>query len=187
MNRRLLIDQLTAYRAGDFILPEEFADVEKTVEFVQTHPQCFDRELEVGHVTGSAWILNPSKSKALLTHHKKLGIWVQLGGHADGEADVAAVALREGCEESGLPGLNQLLPGIFDVDIHLIPAGQHEPAHLHYDVRFAFDYRGSENIRVSEESKELAWVALEEIGVLTGERSISRMIEKTASLLTLSK
>ena len=122
----------------------------------------------------------------LLTHHRKLDIWVQLGGHADGEADVASVARREGLEESGLgslqlldcaPGESLQGPGIFDVDIHRIPARKSEPEHLHFDVRYAFQ-AGGLDVRVSEESHDLAWVPIDGLDAVTREESMLRMARK---------
>lgn len=80
--------------------PDEVAVVAKIRAFVETHADCFCRELKIGHITGSAWILNAAHTHVLLTHHKKLNIWVQLGGHADGESNVGLVAFKEAEEES---------------------------------------------------------------------------------------
>jgi len=92
----------------------------------------------------------------LLTHHRKLRRWLQLGGHADGERDLAAVALREAEEESGLHGLT-IIPDIFDLDRHWIPAHGHTPGHWHYDVRYMVRAGADEAFVVSAESLDLAW------------------------------
>jgi 8-oxo-dGTP pyrophosphatase MutT (NUDIX family) len=92
-------------------------------------------EAERGHVTGSAWIVNHDGSKVVLLHHAKLGIWVQPGGHCDGETDVAQVALREAREETGLE-VSLLDEAIFDVDVHRIPEYWNTPEHFHFDIRF---------------------------------------------------
>src|SRR5207253_2429971 len=111
---------------------------ERIVRFVEEHADCFDRSLVVGHITGSAWIVDPARSRCLLTHHRKLDRWLQLGGHADGEADVLAVAMREAREESGLTSLRAVSTAIFDCDVHAIPErkAEREHYHYHYDVRF---------------------------------------------------
>jgi 8-oxo-dGTP pyrophosphatase MutT (NUDIX family) len=93
----------------------------------------------------------------LLTHHRKLGLWLQLGGHADGDSDLARVALKEAEEESGLRDL-ALAPGIFDLDRHWIPQHREVPPHWHYDVRFVVRAYGDEEaFVVSDESHDLAW------------------------------
>lgn len=124
--------------------------------FLASAPEVFERSHAVGHFTGSAWLVSADGERVLLTLHRKLGRWLQLGGHADGDRDLARVALREGEEESGLRDL-VVEPGIFDLDRHLIPMRGDEPAHWHYDVRYVVRATGSEAFAVSEESLELAW------------------------------
>lgn len=119
----------------------------------------FHRENVAGHFTGSAWLVDRSGERVLLTHHRKLQRWLQLGGHADGDSDLASVALREACEESGLADLTAE-PEIFDVDRHWIPERKSEPGHWHYDVRYVVRVGGDENFAVSDESLELAWVSI---------------------------
>lgn len=120
-------------------------------------PLAFSRERLSGHFTGSSWLVSGDGARVLLTHHRKLQRWLQLGGHADGEADLAAVALREAREESGLDGL--LLEGaIYDLDSHWIPERGEVPGHWHHDVRYVVRAAGGEDFVPSEESLELAWV-----------------------------
>ncbi len=147
-------------------------------QFVETHTDCFERSLSVGHVTGSAWILDRQRAFALLTHHRKLDKWLQPGGHADGDSDILRVAMREAREESGLEEIRPVSEDIFDVDIHAIPARKTEPAHLHYDVRFLLEADRNAPLALSEESRSLRWVALDRIAQLNPEESIARMVVK---------
>lgn len=126
------------------------------LDFLASAPGVFERTHAPGHFTGSAWLVSADGERVLLTHHRKLGRWLQLGGHADGDPDLARVALREAEEESGLRDL-VVEPAIFDLDRHLIPARGNEPAHWHYDVRYVVRATGSETFAVSEESFALAW------------------------------
>src|SRR3990167_3869834 len=89
--------------------------------FITREPQCFERECKEGHVTGSALVLNHDHSQVLLTYHRKLNRWLQLGGHSDGNPNTAEVALREAQEESGIQNLEFVTKKIIDVDVHLIP------------------------------------------------------------------
>lgn len=139
------------------------------VAFVKQHPDCFERTLEVGHITASAWLLNKAGDAALLMHHAKLNIWVQPGGHCDGDPDVLQVALREAREESGIQGIEPLSPEIFDLDIHPVPG------HLHYDVRFLLQVTSDETFVQNSESNALRWVRDD---LPTQERSVVRMHEK---------
>lgn len=178
MEDRALLDLLAAYRER---YPSEEIVCDRFIDFVKNHEDCFERSLELGHVTGSAWLVNQAGTHVLLTHHRKLGAWFQLGGHADGDSDVARVALKEAREESGVAGLDLEGDGIFDLDIHLIPARKAEPAHYHYDVRFVVRASGSEAYAVSEESLDLAWVEIGRIAEYTQEESMLRMSRKWIS------
>ena len=129
-----------------------------------------------GHVTGSAWIVDQAGERTQLTHHRKLNMWIQLGGHSDGDPNSLNVALREANEESGLT-VNPVAESIFDLDIHLIPARKSEPAHYHYDVRYIL-VADSDAFTVSEESLDLAWVSPKELPTLTDEESMLRMLAK---------
>jgi 8-oxo-dGTP pyrophosphatase MutT (NUDIX family) len=130
-------------------------DTKHFVSFMAETPHAFERHHLAAHFTGSAWLVSADGANVLLTHHRKLNRWLQLGGHADGDSDLAAVALREAEEESGLDGL-VLVPGIFDIDRHIIPARQDVPEHWHYDVRYVVRAEG-EDFVVGDESHALAW------------------------------
>ena len=157
---------------------EEKPTIQRFREFVSLNSDCFERSLETGHITASSWIVDRSGTRVLLTHHRKLNRWLQLGGHADGDPDVARVALREAEEESGLNDLELIEPAVFDLDVHPIPPRKADPAHDHYDVRFLIRQRGSDTFVVSEESHDLAWVEIDRIEEYTQEESILRMAAK---------
>jgi 8-oxo-dGTP pyrophosphatase MutT (NUDIX family) len=161
--------------------PAEPATPGLFLEFLASSPQSFERAHVPGHFTGSAWLVSADGQRVLLTHHRKLGRWLQLGGHADGDADLAAVALREAREESGLTGL-ELVPGIFDIDRHAIPERGGEPEHWHYDVRFVVRATTSEAFELSEESLALAWKPVPEIASdPEADASLRRMAQKWLS------
>ncbi|MBO9662698.1 NUDIX hydrolase [Dokdonella sp.] len=136
------------------------------------------RELASGHLTGSAWLVSADGGRVLLTHHRKLDRWLQLGGHADGNVDLARVALREAEEESGLVDLI-VEPAIFDLDRHRIPARGEVAEHWHYDVRYVVRAAGNEAFVVSEESHALAWRDVAELAEGDGvDESLRRMARK---------
>lgn len=175
MHRQSLLDQLSEYALRH---PEEADVVRDFSEFVKSESRCFERSLEKGHITGSAWVVNATGCEVLLTHHRKLDRWLQLGGHADGESNVLGVAMKEAEEESGLIDFTHIGSGIFDIDIHLIPERRDEPAHFHYDVRYVLRANGSLNYTVSDESHDLRWVKLDDVKTLTTESSMMRMVAK---------
>ncbi len=175
MSREETIRRLRDYQTR---WKSESETVERFIEFVSSRPDCFERRLQIGHVTGSAWVVNRAGTHVLLTHHKKLNMWVQLGGHADGDSDVFRVAKREAEEESGLQGLISVGDSIFDVDVHRIPASREAPEHFHWDIRHAFQASGSEAYRVSDESHDLAWIEIKSLTSVTNEKSMLRMAAK---------
>lgn len=174
-----LVALLNDFKNSSFFIPENEHAYQEIVAFINTYPEtCFDRTLLVGHVTGSAFVVNHNFSKCLMMHHEKLDMWVQFGGHADGDSDIAAVAAREAHEESGIEGLKFVVPGIFDIDVHMIPERNHEPEHNHYDIRFFMVVPEGVNFVQNEESLELRWVTYDELKELTNHPSVLRMADK---------
>ena len=175
MHRDSLLQQLESYLD---LFPDESAMLERYISFVKANSDCFERSLQIGHVTGSAWVVNRERTHTLLTHHKKLNKWLQLGGHADGDVDVLRVAKREVAEESGITDVVPVGDGIFDVDIHLIPERKNEPEHYHYDVRYALQVTGDEDYVVSDESHDLDWLEIDRLSERTQEESMLRLARK---------
>lgn len=144
-------------------------------------PEAFSRERKNGHFTASAWIVNKRRTHTLLTLHRKLHRWLQLGGHADGNENLLEVALKEASEESGLQSIRLVDKTIFDLDRHVIPANEKDDRHFHFDVRFLIEAEMDEPLVISPESKDLAWVGFDMTAELVGfNDSILRMLEKTS-------
>jgi 8-oxo-dGTP pyrophosphatase MutT (NUDIX family) len=160
--------QLAAHAAAD---AEESGDVAAVRAFLRAHPDdAHLRSQLLGHLTGSAFVLDPARERILLLHHRRLDRWLQPGGHGEGETEPLQIALREVEEETGLAAAQlATLDGrpaaearLFDVDIHRIPARPGEPEHDHLDLRFAFVAVAGAQARLSSESKGLAWIPLRE-------------------------
>jgi 8-oxo-dGTP pyrophosphatase MutT (NUDIX family) len=175
-----LIHLLTEYHPTN-VAEQEYKTT--ILAFLHQHPQAYDRSLEEGHITASAWLVNKDNTKALLMHHKKLGIWVQLGGHCDGNSDVRAVAVKEAQEESGIDAIQPMQMGIFDIDVHWIPENKKEKGHYHYDIRFLLQVCSDEEIVVNEEAYALQWFDRNEKNLPTHEQSVLRMFNKWQTYL----
>jgi 8-oxo-dGTP pyrophosphatase MutT (NUDIX family) len=186
MDRNSFLQHLAAYAPFD---ANEAEMRERMHGFVADHEACFDRAFEAGHITASCWIVNAlpqgerQRGQALLTWHKRLNRWLQMGGHLEpGDASLLDAALREAREESGLSKVRPLAAAIFDLDVHAIPERKGEPEHVHYDVRFLLEADPSEPLVVSAESRDVAWVPLSGIAALNTDASMRRMVAKTARL-----
>jgi 8-oxo-dGTP pyrophosphatase MutT (NUDIX family) len=141
---------------------------------------------EPGHFTASAFVLSPDGRRLLLIHHGKLHRWLQPGGHIDSEdPSPEAGARREAAEETGQTDLERLATGLFDLDVHAIPALGAEPAHLHFDLRFLFRAR-NEDLRATSEVKDAAWFRLEDIDLRDSDASVMRALGKLRRFLPLS-
>jgi 8-oxo-dGTP pyrophosphatase MutT (NUDIX family) len=167
---RLIDDYAQAY-------PQESDVTALFAAFMAEHADAASRSRREGHLTGSAWLVSADGERVLLTHHRKLDRWLQLGGHADDDADLARVALREAEEESGLSGL-AVEREIFDLDRHRIPARGDEPEHWHYDVRFVVRAGDDEAFVVGDESHALAWRDVDDLIDPATDESLRRMALK---------
>ena len=175
MHRSKLIKLLNDYHPA---FEDEVICKQRMLSFVHRYSDCFERSLEIGHITASSWLLSKDGNHALLLLHAKLNSWMQLGGHCDGDSDVLAVAIKEAQEESGIEGIVPVNTEIFDIDIHLIPANSREKEHYHYDVRFLLQVMSDEEFMQNKESKELRWIEKRADLLPTQERSVTRMFDK---------
>jgi len=167
---------------------DETGHVVRARRWVTEHEDIFERTNPV-HVTGSAWVVNPARTRVFMVHHGKLHQWFQPGGHADGDNDVLRVALKEASEESGLDPLHIGLVSdrIFDVDIHTVPTTGAAPAHSHIDIRFLVEADDSLPVPGSHESHEVRWFDLYEVSGFSRNRSTNRMLEKTRHLRNMTR
>ncbi len=179
-----LLESLWAHRAEG---PEEEAHRRRIVAFAAAHADPFDRRIPEGHLTGSAFVLSPDGASVLLLHHRKLGRWLQPGGHADpGERDGETVALREAMEETGIPDLrlHPSAPRPFDVDVHAIPARGSDPSHLHLDLRYlVLADRAHALAPANGESRAVRWFDWSGVAALDLDAGLRRGLAKARRLL----
>ena len=178
MHRQALLTLLKQYQPRCL---DEAGFRKRAIGFIEDHENCFERELWPAHVTGSVWVVNPSRSHVLLLHHKKLDQWFQPGGHADGDSDILEVALKEAQEETGLPStaIRLISQKIFDIDIHEIPAIGQYPRHDHVDIRFLVEIDDQLGVPGSDEAHQVLWIPLFQVPRYNNNRSTFRMVEKT--------
>ncbi len=177
MKKEELIKLLEEYAPSDF---QEKDSKEKILQFIYENDNFTGRDNAKGHITGAAWIVSRDRKKVLLTHHLKLNMWLQIGGHVEGDEHILETALREASEESGLTALKCLSEKIFDIDVHLFPKRGEVEAHYHYDIRFLFEADENEKlVRQTSESKAMKWIPLDEVSRYAKEGTIMRMASKS--------
>ncbi len=174
-----LADALDRHAAADSL---EALHLEAIRAFVAAHANPFDRTLPEGHVTGSAFVVSADGTRILLVRHRRLGCWLQPGGHAEpGEQDAEAVALREAREETGIDGLvlHPSAPRPLDVDVHRVPGGDQQPAHDHFDVRYlVVAPEGAEPAPEMAEVTGARWFTWAEVDELPLDRPMRRALGK---------
>jgi len=175
MHRDNLLQLLENYHPKD---TNELKSKEKIISFVKQYKDCFERTLDIGHIVASCWLVNHDNSKALLTHHKKLNEWLQLGGHCDGNPNVLDVAIKEAQEESGILDIQPLSHSLFYIDVHRIPEYKNEKEHYHYNIVFLLQAASDKPTIVSEESYDLLWIDKNIHSLPSQEPTVKRMFDK---------
>jgi 8-oxo-dGTP pyrophosphatase MutT (NUDIX family) len=157
---------------------EQCAARDRIVAWIERYPaDAHRRERREGHLTASALVVDHSRGAALLTHHRQLGRWLQLGGHCDGDANLARCALREATEESGIEGL-RIDPRPLDLDVHAIPARPGEPEHWHLDTRFLVLAPAGAIEALSDESLALRWFRPADLAGIPTDESVRRLFRR---------
>ena len=155
--------------------PDQFEARAMVLGLLDVHGAALaDRTTAPGHLTGSAVVVDAAGERVLVLLHTKLERWLQPGGHADGDHELAGVALREASEETGIEGLEVVLPAV-DLDVHQVDHGDALGNHLHLDLRFLVLAPADAVVVGNHESQGLRWVTLEELEDLADEEGLVRL------------
>lgn len=159
-----LLEQLRRYTPYN---EQESADLSLMLDFLAHGETPFHRTNETAHFTSSAWIVNPARTKVLMVYHNLYDSWSWVGGHADGEADLLSVALKEAREETGIEHLRSISEKPFSVEILTVNGhekrGKYVPSHLHYNVTYLVEADESDSLQVKpDENSGVAWFTFED-------------------------
>ena len=173
-----LLNRLAAYVP---VNEQETTDRELMIRWLTNDETVFSRDNLTAHMTASAWVVTPDRSRVLMAYHKLYDSWAWLGGHADGEQDLAAVAQREAMEESGLESVRLVTPEPISVEILTVDGhekrGRYVPSHLHLNVTYLFEADPDAPLRSKpDENSAVAWVLMDRIEDYSSEPWFCRRI-----------
>lgn len=159
-----IVEEIKKYRPCN---EQEQRDKPVILDFLEKNGDAFLRSNLLAHMTASSWIVNPERTKTLMVYHNIYDSWSWTGGHADGETDLLAVALREAREETGIAHVRPVSPEIFSLEVLTVDGhekrGAYVPSHLHMNVTYLLEAEESDTLHVCrEENSGVAWFTLEE-------------------------
>jgi len=168
---------------------QEIRDKEQMLRFMTCNDNYLKRENQIAHFTASMWTVNKERTKTLMVYHNLYDSWSWIGGHADGEEDLCAVALRELMEETGVKHPRLVSEEIFSLESLTVNGhmkkGQYVPGHVHYNLTFLAEADEDEVLTAQiEENQAVRWWSFEEAVTVSKEawmveRIYKKLIEKS--------
>lgn len=164
MNRLELINQIKKYKTFN---EQEEKDKYLLLEWIMDHEDAFSRENKIAHITASGWVVNKDRSKVLMVYHNIYDSWSWIGGHADGETDLLATAMREVREETGIKNVCSVTDDIFSIEVLTVDGhtknGNYVSSHLHLNVTYLLEADSGETVSIkADENSGVAWFTPEE-------------------------
>lgn len=159
-----LYEQIDAYTPS---CEQEACDKRLMLQLMRTNTNLLERSNESAHFTASAWIVNQSRTKTLMVYHTIYDSWSWVGGHADGDANLCAVARRELEEETGVRGARLAHDGILSLEVLPVAGhmrrGSYVSSHIHLNLTYLFEADESEKLLVNAaENKAVRWFSFED-------------------------
>ena len=186
MNLRQQIEAYTPYNA------QEEKDKELILRYMDTFDDVLTRDNEFAHFTASAWLVNQERTKVLMVYHNIYNSWSWVGGHADGEADLLQVAIKEAKEETGLQQVTPVTEDIFSLEILGVAAhekrGKYVATHVHLNVTYLLEADEQELLRIKpDENSDIKWFPLEEAVAASTEPDLQVVYQKLNEKLAFVK
>ena len=164
MTRQTLMEDIRRFSPWN---EQEERDKVLILRFLEEHENAFLRSNKTAHMTASSWIVNPARDRVLMIYHKIYDSWSWTGGHADGDEDLLAVALREAREETGVEHISPVSPEIYSLEIVTVDGhekrGEYVSSHLHMNVTYLLRADDRDPLRICEdENSGVGWFRLDE-------------------------
>lgn len=167
---------------------QEETDRKTILAFLESGDDISVRQNLVAHLTASAWVVTPDRQKVLMAYHKLYDSWAWLGGHADGNWDLFAVAEKEAKEESGIEQLHLISKNPVSLEVLTVAGhekkGKYVPCHLHLNLTYLFEAEEDQSLHIkADENSSVAWIPVEEIPEKSSEpwfveRIYSKLVKK---------
>lgn len=162
---------------------QENKDKEIILQCIDVFDDVLTRRNEIAHITSSAFVVNKSRDKVLMVHHNIYNSWSWTGGHADGEEDLLAVAIREVKEETGVSEVEPLFSDIFSLEILTVigheKAGRYVAPHLHLSIAYLVEADENEKLKIKkDENSAVRWIPIDEVNEYSNEPHMQKVYSK---------
>jgi len=154
---------------------QEEKDKQTILKYMNTFEDVLTRDNEFAHFTASSWVVNKERTKVLMIYHNIYKSWAWTGGHADGDADLLNVAVRELKEETGVENVKVLDDNIFSLEIVCVNGhvkrGKYVSSHVHLNVTYLLEVDEAEKLKIKEdENSGVKWINIEDVEKVSNEK-----------------